>query len=215
MPDVAGNTNQSGQHHSTELPLVHLPPAPEARRLWSMALTVTGVLLSLFLLDRLTYLLLDLWLLQSLDLQSVFWTNFRMGATLFVIAFLVFAAGIAAPAFVHGTTSKAHRYAIQAGVTVGLVAAYLLSLYYRDYLLFWGGKPWGQSDPVFGWDIGFYVFSLPAIWLTWTATLLAAVLTLASGPVTAPNTPATSPAITRTVAPSLVVTSGTASGGMS
>ena len=77
-----------------ELPRVVLPRAPRAALLWSRALTVTSILVTLFTLDRITVLFGDYWLLQSLDLSSIFWTNFRMGAQLYVGAFVLFAIAI-------------------------------------------------------------------------------------------------------------------------
>ena len=90
-----------------ELPAIPLPQAPPAALLWSGALVAASVLVTLFTLDALTILFSDYWLLQSLDLSSVFWTNFRMGAWLYASAFVLFAAAIAGPR--SSTTLRATR----------------------------------------------------------------------------------------------------------
>src|SRR5262252_5477349 len=84
-----------------ELPEVELPRVPRAALLWSRGLTIAGVLVTLFTLDVITVVFADFWLFQSLGVSDVFWTNFRMGAQLYVAAFVAFGAAIAVPAFAH------------------------------------------------------------------------------------------------------------------
>ena len=162
-----------------QLPGVPVPHMPTPQHLWCRMLNIACILLGLFFLDRLTVLLADFWLLQRLDLQRIFWTNFNMGIALFIIAFLCFAGGIATPAFVHPVSRVVRRFVVQSAVAVGLVAGYLLSMQYLDYLIFAGGR-FGEVDPVFSHDIGFYTFSLPALWTTWTAAIWCALLMLIS-----------------------------------
>ncbi len=163
-----------------ELPSVGLPRVPQARVLWSRALLVAFVLLGLFLLDRLTILLANFWLLDSLGFESVFWTNLRTGAVLFLVGFVAFASAIAIPAFVQAVGPSARRVFVGVAILVGLIGGYLLSLRFADYLLLFGGQDFGQTDPVFGRDIGFYVFTLPALWMTWTAGLWCLLFALIS-----------------------------------
>ncbi len=179
MKDGVEISKQAVPDNFVEFPRVDLPRVPEARVLWARAMVVGWILLGVFLFDQLTILLYDLWLLESLNLSSVFSTNFQMGAVLFAIAFVVFTGAIAAPAFLHGINSKWRRFIVQAGLFVGLIAGYLLSLQYLDYL-FLNGKPFGENDPIFGQDIGFYVYVLPAMWTTWVAALGMAIFMLAS-----------------------------------
>ncbi|MCK6585365.1 MAG: UPF0182 family protein, partial [Anaerolineales bacterium] len=42
------------------------------------------------------------------------------------------------------------------------------------------GVPFGETDPVFGLDIGFYVFNLPALWIMWRVSLWLFLVALAS-----------------------------------
>ena len=95
-------------------------------------------LVTLFTLDRLTVLLGNYWLLDSLNLKSVFWTNFKMGAQLYVAAFVVFAVAIALPAFRHPVPRSTRRFVVNTAFLVASVAAYLAAMNYTEFLL--GGK---------------------------------------------------------------------------
>jgi len=147
-----------------------VPRALSASFLWSRVLIVAWTLLAIYLFDQLTYLFLNKWLLESLGHVSVFWTNFRMGAWLYVIGMLAYGGAVIVPAFLHPLTGRGRRLALQIGITVGLLGGYWLALNYHDYL-FCVGESFGETDPVFGKDISFYVFSLPALWVTWYALL--------------------------------------------
>ena len=99
--ETAGAAGIGARPAERPLPVVPLPQAPAAALLWSRGLTVASILVTLFTLDVITVLFSDYWLFESLGLTDVFWTNFRMGAELYVAAFVAFAAAIAAPAFLH------------------------------------------------------------------------------------------------------------------
>lgn len=172
------------------LPEVPLPQAPRGGLVWNRALTVVAVLMGLFALDRLALLLMQLWFMNSLGYSSVFWKNFRVGAFLFVFALVRYAAIIAVPAFVLGADRATKRIAIKVGVLVGLVFAFLEARHYPDYLLFYYGKHWGQADPIFHHDLGFYVFRFPAIHHTLYDAWRVSVVGLISAVTWAAVTPA-------------------------
>ncbi|HEY4230473.1 MAG TPA: UPF0182 family protein, partial [Thermoanaerobaculia bacterium] len=150
-----------------DLPAIELPQAPAAALLWKRGLTVAGILITLFTLDVITIIFADYWLFQSLGLTSVFWTNFVMGAELYVSAFIVFAAGIAVPAYTHDVSPRMRRAFAQTAFLVASVAAYLAATNYSDFLLGGKGFTFDQTDPVFHLDIGFYAFNLPNLWIAW------------------------------------------------
>jgi uncharacterized membrane protein (UPF0182 family) len=164
-------------------PLLPSPPPvrpPSAATVWSRALVLAAVLLAWELANRAADLLMQLWLLESLGLESVFWTNFRMGAALFAGALLAFTAAIAAPAWLAGLSSTARRRALGVGLLAGVVGGVVLAGRHPHYLLALHGRSFERADPVFGHDIGFYVFILPAIWTTLHAALAVAAAGLAS-----------------------------------
>lgn len=50
-------------------------------------------------------------------------------------------------------------------IIIGLIAGFLLQASWRSILLFLNGKDFGQTDPQFGKDLGFYAFDLPVLQL--------------------------------------------------
>ncbi len=148
--------------------------------LWSRGLTLASILTALYLLDRLTFLLADFWFFQAVGFESVFWTNFRTGAALFAAGFVAFTLAIVAPAYAHAVGAAGRRLFLRIGVLVGVVAGYVLSMQFADYLLLFEGQDFGATDPIFGRDIGFYVFTLPSLWTTWAAGLCCLLLALVS-----------------------------------
>lgn len=157
-----------------EVPAVALPQAPAPALVWSRALIVAWVGLSLFLLDRLALLLMDFWLFESLGYEGVFWTNFRMGAALFAVGFVAFAAAAAVPAFVHRLSPGQKSRFVQVGLIAGVLAGLHFASYFLDFLLFFKGGSFGETEPVFGLDAGFYAFRLPAIQIfLWDAAWVA------------------------------------------
>jgi uncharacterized membrane protein (UPF0182 family) len=164
-----------------EIPVATIPRAPLASVLWSRTLVITWVGMILFLLDRLTLLLSDFWLLQSLGLESVFWTNFGMGAWLFALGFSTAAFGIASPAYFLRTSRGVKRVAVSIGLLVGVYSGYLLSMEYSNFLLSGAhGVKFGKTDPYFGSEYSFYLFDLPNIMTAWGYLIMGSVWGLIS-----------------------------------
>src|SRR5437899_370049 len=163
---------------SSGLPNLTLPRAPRAALLWSRGLVAASILVTLFTLDRVTVLFGDYWLFESLGLKSVFWTNFRMGAELYVAAFLIFAVAIVVPAYRHDVARSTRRFVVNTAFLVASVAAYLAALQYSEFLLGGRGFDFGKTDPVFNLDIGFYAFNLPNLQMSWRFLTWAAFLIL-------------------------------------
>lgn len=44
---------------------------------------------------------------------------------------------------------------------IAIIPGFGASAEWRNWLLFRNGGSWGEVDPVFGWDLGFYMFQLP------------------------------------------------------
>lgn len=177
LPTVLAGAGDTGGADTdsavAELPAISLPAVPAAAMLWSRVLGFASVLIGLFLLDRVTVLLANYWLFPTLQYQDVFWTNFREGARLYVGAFVLFLLAFAVPAFTHEISGRARRKVLHAGLLAALIAGYVACRYYLEFLL--GGfsaQPgpafrFERVDPVFGLDIGFYVFNLPNIRIAW------------------------------------------------
>ena len=173
----------NGRSHVLDLPVTELPAfsrVPDPGAIWTRSLLVVWALIAYFLLDELTWVFMEYWYLESFSLQSVFWTNFSTGATVFAITLAVYAAAIAAPAFIHPVPAWARKATVHIALMMGMLAGYYLSLHYLDFLMLVGGAEFGKADPIFGHDIGFYVFTLPNLWLIWWAALWCALAGLVS-----------------------------------
>jgi hypothetical protein len=69
------------------------------------------------------------------------------------------------------------RLLLPAVILMGFFAAPQAASHWQSLLLFFNSVPFGLEDPLFGRDIGFYVFQLPALtalyhWLTFTLGLI-------------------------------------------
>jgi uncharacterized membrane protein (UPF0182 family) len=162
----------------TQVPAATPPLAPEPARLWWRAVILSWVLLGFFLLDRLCLLLMDYWLLESLGFEGVFWTNFGTGAVLFA-AGLASSAAVIGPAFAYDVGKTVRKIVVNVALFWGVVSGYLLSLRYVEFLMA-AGQDFGQVDPVFGNDLGFYVFTVPPIWTAWWFLFIGTSLALSS-----------------------------------
>jgi hypothetical protein len=152
-------------------------PVPAPADLWGRAVAVAGVALLVFFLDRLAALLSDMWLLQSLGLAQIFAVNLTTMAILFITALVLFGAAISIPALLYDIPRRLRRALLGLAALTSLLAGYWLAGHYLE-ILSWNGVPFGQADPVFGIDIGFYVFTLPGLWVMWTTLAWALVAAL-------------------------------------
>lgn len=153
------------------IPAVPVPQIPQTFWLWNRFIVILGVFAAIFLFDQFTILLANYWLLESLNLSKVFWTNFNMGATLFIIALFAFLVAVILPAYVHSISSQARWFVIKVGIQVAVPAALFLSLEYLEFLVF-TGNDFGQTDPVFHHDLSFYIFTLSPLWTVLETVLL-------------------------------------------
>jgi uncharacterized membrane protein (UPF0182 family) len=190
--DAGGEGNGDGARHDrgvldgSDVGLDRSTPRPDVASVPTLAsfarrLFVLGcVLLALFLLGRLRGLLVDYWLLESLGFEEVFWTNARMGALLFVVAGVAWFAAILVPWLVHRRGAARVRLVAMVALVVGVLGGTYWAGRYETFLLWRHGVSFGETDPVFGHDISFYVFDLPAIhavvWGTFWLALFAAAM---------------------------------------
>lgn len=185
VPAVGGASEAATQTYAGELPPVSLPRAPAAALVWARAVTLAGILFTLYTIDRLTLLFADFWLLQSLGFESVFWTNFAMGTKLYLSALILFSAAGAAPALLTPVSRYLRGIVVKASVLIGTIAAFAAAMNYHEFLIGSVDYKFGRTDPIFGIDIGFFAFDLPNIWTAWRYLGGAAALMLISSVVCA------------------------------
>jgi uncharacterized membrane protein (UPF0182 family) len=145
---------------------------PHPSLLWRPLAFWVWVFVIIVLLDAVPHLLVQYWFNQSLGYRDIFWTNMRMQAALFAAALALYAVAIAAPVWVFDVAGLVKKVLVHAGLWAGVIAGWVTAGTYQQFLLAVHAVPFGHSDPVFHNDVGFYVYTLPAV-----RTVLAALQT--------------------------------------
>ena len=141
------------------------PPAfiPAPATLWKALAFWTWAFFGLVAGNAVPHLLVQYWFNQSLGYQTLFWTNLQMQASLFVLAATLVVAATAVPAWRCAVSPTLRKALVQGGIWLGLIAGWLLARQHQQFLLAIYGVPFGETDPVFHHDVGFYVYTLPAL----------------------------------------------------
>lgn len=137
-------------------------------RWWAWAVYVA------LILGALPAIVVDYWFLDSLQKSSIFWTNVGAQLGLFGLGTVSLAIATIVPLRRYAVSPELRTAAIHVGLWLGVFAGWVLSGRYLEFLLAYGRGSFGEIDPLFGHDAGFYVFVLPAIRvaltvLTWGA----------------------------------------------
>lgn len=153
----------------------YFPAIPRPAQMWRSISFWISLAYVLLILQAIPKIIVNYWFLKHLGRQNVFWTNFSIIALLFSICIALFVLVIYFPFRLMTTSPNLRRGAIKIGSWIGIFAGWMLSLSYQKFLLAFHAVPFGEQDPVFGKDFGFYVFTLPPIRIALTfITVLAA-----------------------------------------
>src|SRR5215468_6431086 len=130
-----------------------------------VAILIAGVVVGLIALARAGDVLVDWLWFSSLGYVGVFSTIFTTRAVLFFAVFVLSTAiiglsGALALRYASGTPCPSPPAGPQP--SLGLLLAWIELSNWDTVLRFLYQVPYGESEPVFGHDIGFYLFSLPA-----------------------------------------------------
>lgn len=150
---------------------------PPPRTLWRSAAFWIWAAYALLLLSALPHLIVQFWFNQSLGYRTIFWTNLAMQALLFVAYGVVLVLVVWLPFRRYAGSAGLRTASIQVGIWIGTFGGWLYARNFQQMLLAVHGVAFGQVDPVFGKDIGFYVYVLPA----WQVSLLALELAVLAG----------------------------------
>ncbi|WP_165362462.1 UPF0182 family protein [Promicromonospora panici] len=173
--------------------------APRARRRSPLGVAIVAVAIVIAALLLLAQFWTEVMWFSQLGFSRVIWTEWGMRAALFTAGFLVMGGAvfwsftaayrsrpIYAPSTPEQATLDQYREAVEplrrvvmiaAPVLVGFFAGVAASAQWRTLLLAFNGEPFGQTDPEFGMDLGFFVFMLPA--LRFTVGFLISVVVIA------------------------------------
>lgn len=145
--------------------LVHdaMPAIPPPEVLWRALKFWVWAVCAVLLFAALPDIVVDYWFFDSLGQSRVFWTNFNAQLALFLVTFLVFALGDYLPIRRYAVSPGLRDAAIHLGSWSGLFAGWLVSQHWTTLLLWQHRQSFNDRDPVYGHDIGFYVFVVPAL----------------------------------------------------
>lgn len=173
--------------------------APRARRRSPLGVAIVAVAAVIAALLLLAQFWTEVMWFGQLGFSRVIWTEWGMRAALFAAGFLLMAGSvfwsftaayrsrpIYAPSTPEQATLDQYREAVEplrrvvmvaAPVLVGFFAGVAASAQWRTVLLAFNSEPFGEADPEFGMDLGFFVFLLPA--LRFTVGFLISVVVIA------------------------------------
>ncbi|MEU4388104.1 UPF0182 family protein [Promicromonospora sp. NPDC023805] len=173
--------------------------APRARRRSPLGVAIVAVAAVIAALLLLAQFWTEVMWFGQLGFSRVIWTEWGMRAALFAGGFLLMAGAvfwsftaayrsrpIYAPSTPEQATLDQYREAVEplrrvvmiaAPVLVGFFAGVAASAQWRTVLLAFNSEPFGETDPEFGMDLGFFVFLLPA--LRFTVGFLISVVVIA------------------------------------
>lgn len=136
---------------------------PRPSTLWTPLAFWIWVFVVIVSVDALPHLFVQYWFNQSLGYRALFWTNLQMEVGLFAAGLILFTAVTVLPVWIFRISGLPKRILVNTGVWAGVAAGWVMAGTYQQFLLASHGVPFGQADPVFGNDIGLYVYTLPAV----------------------------------------------------
>ena len=140
---------------------------PSPRTLWRSVAVWMWVAYVALVVAPLPHFIVQFWFNQSLGFQTIFWTNVRVQAVLFLVYGVVLFVAVWFPVWRYARSAGLRNGAVHVGIWLGTFGGWLYARNYGQALLAMHGVPFGSVDPLFGKDIGFYVYTLPF----WQASL--------------------------------------------
>ena len=142
-------------------PAALLPAIPAPGVLWGSAARWIWVAYALLVVWAAPHFIVQYWFNQSLGFRTLFLTNILAQAALFVGFGGAFALAVWLPVRPMAASPGLRAAAPQVAVWAGTFVGWLHARDWQQALLWRHGVPFGETDPVFGRDAGFYVYALP------------------------------------------------------
>ncbi len=162
--------------HAWEQASESMPAIPAPTTLWRPVRGWIWTAFALLMLAAIPDYVVQYWFNSSLGFHTVFFTNLATQAVLAVVYGGLTFALIALPARRYGVSDGLRNTTYHVGAWIAIYAGWRAASHYQQVLLAFYGVPFNKIDPVFGNDIGFYVYWLPIIRLTLSGLLWAFVL---------------------------------------
>ncbi|MBI3694751.1 MAG: UPF0182 family protein [Acidobacteria bacterium] len=139
------------------------PSIPAPARLWRSTRFWIWLLYILVILAAVPDYFVQYWFNQSLGFKTIFWTNVEAQLLLFFAYGLLLGIVVWLPIRWHAASPAFRKAGVHLAMWIGAFGGWLLARHYLEFLLAFHGVPFHSSDPVFGKDIGFYVYWLPVL----------------------------------------------------
>lgn len=139
------------------------PRIPPPAVLWRPVRTWIWIIYAVLILRAIPEYFVQYWFNESLQYRSIFFTNLRMQSLLFAGYGALMFAAIVVPVRLYASSGGLRSAAVHVGLWSGIAAGWAASGHYLSFLLATHGVAFGRTDPVFGHDIGFYVYWLPVL----------------------------------------------------
>ena len=139
------------------------PRIPEPAALWRPIRNWIWIGYAVLAVAAVPHYIVQYWLNTSLNFHTIFFTNLQAQVLLFVLYGALVYAGIRIPIGLYAVSPGLKRAAVHGGLWIAIFAGWRAAHSYLDVLLAWNGVPFGRTDPVFGHDLGFYVYWLPVL----------------------------------------------------
>jgi uncharacterized membrane protein (UPF0182 family) len=143
-----------------------LPTIPAPSALWRPVRTWIWAAYAVLILAAVPDLVVQYWFNSSLGFRTIFWTNLTMQLLLGITFGALVFAGITVPMRLYARSTALKQAAFHVALWLAIFAGWRAADRYDAFLLAVYGVPFGKVDPVFGHDIGFYVYALPVIGVT-------------------------------------------------
>jgi len=151
------------------LPLVEpdvadgLPAIPPPGRLWRSLRFWIWTFVVTLVAAAIPDFFVDYWFFESIGQPDVFAVILGVQVALFAVTWVIFCLADYLPIRQYAVSPGLRDAAIHLGGWSGLFAGWVVARSWETFLLWRHRQPFGELDPVFGLDLGFYVFTLPAL----------------------------------------------------
>lgn len=139
---------------------------------WVFAAVISLLVFS----GQIAYMLTEWRWFSTLDYSSVYETMIAAKIALFLLATIAFGAVTLVNLRLIGNRPRHLSWIV---VLVSILFGLAAQAGWEMVLLALNAQPFGVTDPLFGNDVGFYVFTLPLLWSLWYAIFVAVVINLA------------------------------------
>ena len=140
-----------------------IPTIPTPATLWAAVRASIWIIYAILILAAVPDFFVQYWFTSSLGFTGVFWTNLTTQLLLGAGYAAVLATAVVVPMRRYAPNRLLRRAAWHVAAWVAVLGGWRAAEHYQTVLLALYGVPFGKTDPVFGHDIGFYVYTVPAI----------------------------------------------------